>query len=349
MAEDRLDLVVRGAQEVVTRDELERLLDRGGRPKAYIGYEPSGLMHVGQGVITARKILELSRAGFDVTVLLADWHAMINDKFGGNLEAIQKCGRYFEDCFRALGVPESTRYVLASDLVATPGYWMDVLRASKAASVARIRRALTIMGRKESDADLDASKLIYPAMQVVDIHVLDLDLALGGMDQRHAHVLYRDLAPKLKWKSVVALHTPLIAGLRGGSGRMDTSVEAKMSKSKPDEAILLHESPDEIARKMAGAFCPPKETERNPVVELVEHVVFRTRSTFVVDREPKFGGTVEFRSIGDVRRAYRVGDLHPKDLKSATARSLADILAPVREYFRNHPDNLAATAALVPR
>ncbi len=349
MAEDRLDLVLRGTQEVVTRGELEALLDRRGWPKAYIGFEPSGLMHVGQGVITAEKIIELSRAGFDVTVLLADWHAMINDKFGGNLGAIRSCGRYFEDCFRALGVPESVRTVSASDLVATPDYWMDVLRVSKAASVARIRRALTIMGRKEADAELDASKLIYPAMQVADIHTLDLDLALGGMDQRHAHILYRDLAPKLGWKTVVALHTPLIAGLRGGVGRMDSSVESKMSKSRPDEAILVHESPEEIARKMAGAFCPPKETEGNPVFDLVEHVVFRTQSKFVVDREPKFGGTVEFTDIGEVRRAYRAGDLHPKDLKAATAQALTDILAPAREYFERHPENLAAVAASVPR
>jgi len=349
VAEGRLELVLRGTEEVVTRAELERLLDRGGRPKAYIGYEPSGLMHVGQGVITAQKVIELSRAGFDVTVLLADWHAMINDKFGGDLGAIRACGRYFEDCFRALGVPDSVRYVSASDLVAAPDYWLDVLRVSKASSVARIRRALTIMGRKEADANLDASKLIYPAMQVADIHALDLDLALGGMDQRHAHILYRDTAPKLGWKSVVALHTPLVAGLRGGAGRMDSSVEAKMSKSKPDEAILLHESPAEIDRKMAGAFCPPKETEGNPVFDLVEHVVFRTGSKFVVEREPKFGGPVEFGASADVRRAYRVGDLHPKDLKSATARSIADILSPVREYFRRRPEHLAAVATSVPR
>jgi len=348
VAEDRLDLALRGTQEVVTRDELEGLLDRGGRPKAYIGFEPSGPMHVGS-VVTAQKVIDLARANFDVRVLLADWHAMINDKFGGDLRAIQACGRYFEDCFRALGVPDSVGYVAASNLVSSPEYWSDVLRVSKASSVARIRRALTIMGRKEADADLDASKLIYPAMQVADIHALDLDLALGGMDQRHAHILYRDAAPKLGWKRVVALHTPLVAGLRGGAGRMDASVGAKMSKSKPDEAILLHDSPEEIHRKMAAAFCPPKEAEGNPVLDLVEKVVFRRDSKFVVGREPKFGGTLEFGTIGDVRRAYRVGDLHPQDLKSATAAALADLLEPVRAYFRRRPENLAAVAASVPK
>lgn len=349
MPEDRVDLVTRGAAEVVTREELRALLERGGRPRAYIGFEPSGLMHVGQGVITAEKVKDLVRAGFDVSILLADWHAMINDKFGGDLGAIRACARYFEDCFRALGVPETVKYVLASDMVATSDYWLDVLRASKASSVARIRRALTVMGRSEAEADLDASKLVYPAMQVTDIHRMDLDLALGGMDQRHAHMLYRDVAPKLGWKPIVALHTPLIAGLKGGAGRMDTSVGRKMSKSKPDEAILLHESPEAIAKKVAAAFCPATDVEANPVIDLADQVIFRTRPEFTVPREAKFGGPITFHTPAELHRAYRAGQLHPKDLKSAVAAALAEILSPVREYFARHPENLAAVEAYIQR
>src|SRR3972149_2881152 len=110
--EGKVDLVRRHAVELVTEDELRSLLARSGRPKAYVGFEPSGMMQIGQG-------FGLAAAGFDVTVLLADWHAYINDKFGGDLAKIQACGRYFEDCFRALSVPGSLRYVTAPDLVAT--------------------------------------------------------------------------------------------------------------------------------------------------------------------------------------------------------------------------------------
>ncbi len=117
---------------------------------------------------------------------------------------------------------------------------------SKAATVRRIKRALTITGRKEKDADLDASKLIYPAMQVADIHWVDLDLALGGMDQRHGHMPYRDLAPKLGWKQVVVLNNPLLSGL-DGSGRMDL-IAGKKSMSKPDASIFLNGVPNEVER-----------------------------------------------------------------------------------------------------
>jgi len=337
--EAKVDLVQRHTVELVTDDELRALLARGGRPKAYVGFEPSGMMQIGQGFVIAAKLRDLVEAGFDVTVLLADWHAYINDKFGGDLERIQACGRYFEDCFRALGVPGSARYVTATDLVSTPDYWMDVIHVSKAASVARIRRALTIMGRKEEDADLDASKLIYPAMQVTDIHRMDLDLVLGGLDQRHAHMLYRDLAPKLRWKMVVALHTPLVGGLQGG-GRMDP-VESKMSKSKPDTAILLPEAPAEVERKIEKAFCPAKEVEGNPILEIARYILL-PRGSLTVERDAKFGGDVAYGSFEDLARAYAAGGLHPKDLKDAVARSLNEALAPVRGYFDAHPENLRA-------
>jgi len=338
-AESRLDRVRRGVQEVVTEEELRGLLERESTPKAYVGYEPSGYVHIGSGVIMAEKIKDLVAAGFDVTFLLADWHAMINNKLGGDLEAIRTCAKYFEDAFRALGVPDSVGFAFADDLVAGSPYWADVIRVSKAASVARIKRALTIMGRKEEDAELDASMLIYPAMQVTDIHVLDLDLALGGMDQRHAHMLYRDLAPKLGWKQVVAVHTPLLVGLKG-KGRMD-AIEAKMSKSKPETAILIHDPPEEIARKVEKAFCPPKDTEDNFVTE-VARLILLPREPLVVERPTKFGGDVTYADFDALAKAYRAGELHPKDLKAAVSRALADRLAPVREYFRARPENLDA-------
>ncbi len=339
MAGDRLEAVKRGVEEVVTPADLEALIAQGGRPRAYIGLEPSGYVHIGSGGVVSEKIKDLVSAGFDFTVLLADWHAMINNKLGGDLEAIQACGRYFEDAFRALGVPDSVRFVFANDLVADRDYWADVVRVSKAASVARIKRALTIMGRKEEEADLDASMLIYPAMQVTDIHRLDLGLALGGMDQRHAHMLFRDLAPKLGWKQVVAIHTPLLVGLKG-QGRMD-AIEAKMSKSRPETAILVHDSPEDIARKVEKAFCPPKETAGNFVTE-VARLLLLPKGPLKVERPAKYGGDVAFDDFPRLSAAYASGELHPKDLKASVARVLAERLAPARAYFDRKPENLEA-------
>ena len=338
-AESRLGHVERGTEEIVTRQELIGLLDREAHPKAYIGYEPSGFVHIGNGIPVAHKIKDLVAAGFDFTFFLADWHAMINNKLGGDLDAIRTCGRYFEDAFRALSVPDGVRFLLASDLVTRPSYWRDVIHVSKRASVARIKRALTIMGRKEEDADLDASMLIYPAMQVTDIHTMDLDLALGGMDQRHAHMLYRDLAPKLGWKKVVGVHTPLLVGLKG-QGRMD-AIDAKMSKSRPESAILIHDSLEEITGKVEKAFCPPRDTEGNFVTETTR-LILLPHGPLRVERAAKYGGDIKFDDFRSLAAAYRSGELHPKDLKAAVSRELADLLAPARAYFERKPENLEA-------
>jgi len=338
--EDRLQAVLRGSEEVVTRDDLRTLLDRTASPRAYVGLEPSGLMHIGTAFVIGSKVGDLIRAGFHAIIFLADWHAYINDKLGRNLENLRICAEYFKDGFRAVGVPESVEYLYANEFVRHPEYWQNVIQASKASTVARIRRALTIMGRKEEEADLDASKLIYPAMQVADIHWMDLDLALGGMDQRHAHMLYRDVAPKLGWKQVVALHTPLLPALDGG-GRMDL-VAGKMSKSRPDTSILLNDGPREVERKIGKAFCPAKEPVGNPVLEIARLILIPRRGKLMIPRDPKFGGDVVYESFNELAKSYANGELHPKDLKAGVAAGVNGELAPVRKYFEAHPENLEA-------
>ena len=342
---DRLQTVLRGTEEVVTRDELRTLLDRTSTPRAYVGLEPSGLMHVGTAFVIGSKVEDLIQAGFHAIIFLADWHAYINDKLGRNLENLRICAEYFKDGFRAVGVPDSVEYLYANEFVRHPEYWQTVIQASKASTVARIRRALTIMGRKEEEADLDASKLIYPAMQVADIHWMDLDLALGGMDQRHAHMLYRDVAPKLGWKQVVALHTPLLPALDGG-GRMDL-VAGKMSKSRPDSSVLLNDSPREVERKIGKAFCPAKEAVGNPVLELARLILFPRHGKLMIPRDSKFGGDVVYESFNELAKAYANGELHPKDLKAGVTAGLNEQLVPVRKFFEAHPQNLEAVTAIL--
>jgi tyrosyl-tRNA synthetase len=317
-------------------------------PSAYIGFEPSGTAHVGWMVCT-QAVRELVDAGFDVTILLADWHAQINDKFGGDLDAIQACGRYMMDAFEALGVArDSVTYRWANEFAADPEYWALVVRVAKHTSLARMRRAMDIMGRTEDDADRDVSKFFYPAMQVADIFYMDLDLALGGMDQRHAHMLARDVAKKLGRKAPVALHTPLVPNLKGGAGRMDPA-EAKMSKSKPDSGIFLHDDQAAVRDKIQKAHCPAGAKDDNPVLDLLRLIVWprlAAGTPFSVTRPAKFGGAATFATYDAVAAAFVAGDLHPADLKSAVAAAINDILAPVQAYFASHPDSLAAVHAL---
>ena len=334
----KMERLISNASEVITIEELREVLDKE-RPRAYIGFEPSGIVHIGW-LICADKIKDFLDCGFDFTILLADWHAYINDKLEGDMEKIRLCGRYMEDCFEAMGIERSKiRYLYASEYVDDKRYWELVLKVAKSISLARAKRAMDIMGRKAEDAEKDLSKLFYPAMQVADIFYLDVDVAYGGMDQRRAHVLAREVAEKLKKKKPVALHTPILTGLHA-EGRMNP-MEAKMSKSKPESMISIHDGEEEIKRKIRKAYCPERKVEGNPILEICRFIIFpRIKKDFLIERDAKFGGDIEFSNYGDLERAFGTGEIHPLDLKEAVSSYLIDILKPIKSYFDRHSENL---------
>jgi tyrosyl-tRNA synthetase len=338
----RYQLIASNTEEIVTGEELMHLLETKQAPRAYVGFEPSGMVHAGW-MIVASKINDFVEAGFDFTIFFADWHAYINDKLGGDIERIRLCAHYMEDCFEALGVPrEKVKFEYASTIMDDIDYWEKVISIGKASSLSRVKRAMTIMGRTEDEAEVDSSKMLYPLMQAADIFAMDLDVAYSGLDQRRAHMLARDAADKLAWKKPIAVHTPLLAGLKGGN-RMDP-VASKMSKSDPDSGILIHDTPDEIKRKIGKAFCP-SEIEGNPVLDMARLVLFQRQNELVIDRPEKFGGPLRFHSFQELQDLYAAGKLHPMDLKNGVAAGMASTLEPVREYFKHNPKNLDALRA----
>ncbi|WP_434731887.1 tyrosine--tRNA ligase [Thermogladius sp. KZ2Tp1] len=336
MSKSRFDIAVRNTLEVVLPEELSQKLESGQRVTGYLGFEPSGLVHVGW-LIWMFKVRDLTSIGVDFTVLEATWHAYINDKLGGDMDMIRKAARFVRHVLRAVGVESNIRFVDAEELVSDEDYWGVLLKAAKATSLARVKRALTIMGRRAEEAELDSSKVIYPLMQVTDIFYLGVDIALGGMDQRKAHMLARDIAEKLGFKKPIAIHTPILTGLSGPGRRMegldvdDVLADAKMSKSKPETAIFIHDSPEEVESKVMKAYCPPGVVEFNPVMELNKYLLFQQEGfSLVVERPEKYGGTVVYNDYKELERAYVEGKLHPLDLKKATAQSLNKLLEDIR-------------------
>jgi tyrosyl-tRNA synthetase len=314
-------------------------------------------MHIGQGLVCGDKIKDLVNAGFDFTIFLADWHSMINNKYGGDMAKIRTVGEYFKHCFTALGLPEDkVHYVWASQLADKPEYWERVLRVGRATTARRIMRALPILGREINNEESEAATLFYPCMQAADIFQMKLDVACAGIDQRKAHILAREVGEKLGWGKPVSLHTPLVMGLAGlettekGSFDEDPKVSrvigAKMSKSKPESNILIHDEPREIVEKLRKAYCPPAIVEGNPLMEYFQVLVFRGPGSFVLKREAKFGGDIPLNSYQELETLYKSGKVHPQDLKSNMARYLADKLQTVREYFAKRPEILQRMKSL---
>lgn len=338
--EARVDLVTRHTVEVLTREEVASLFATSERPRAYIGFEPSGRLTVGH-LVCARKMRDLQEAGCELTVFLADWHAWINEKLGGSLERIEAAGRYMTAAFIALGVDAATaRFRWAHELTGARDYWSRVVRVAKATSLARTKRAMTILGRSEEEAQLDTAKLFYPSMQAADIFELPVEIAYAGIDQRRAHVLAREVAHHYEWPVPVAVHTPLISSLKGG-GRMDPetmNVERKMSKSDPTSAVTLPTTESELRQRIGQAFCPAKEVEGNPVVEIARHILFPWTGHVALERAAKHGGPIDFTTEVEFLQAWTLGTLHPADVKAAVATGLWQLLAPAQRYFEEHPE-----------
>jgi tyrosyl-tRNA synthetase len=356
-AQQRLELILRGTEEVITKEELQLVLETTVRPRAYWGFEPSGGMHIGTGLVCGGKIKDMVDAGCDFTILLADWHAWINNKLGGDLANIRACGEYFKQCFTGLGIPpDKVTYRTTSDLARDIEYWEKVIRIAKSNSAQRIRRALPIMGREMDTKDIEAAALFYPCMQATDIFQLDLDIACAGVDQRKAHVLARESAQRLRRKKPVSLHTPLLMGLSGGSSgvkgafdenpTVDAEIGMKMAKSTPESAVLVHDSPETIKDKIQAAYCPAKETQNNPVLNIVELILLPQLGSIEIERPTKYGGTLVFGSFQELKQAYNAGEVHPLDLKNSVAKRLSARLEGVREQFRREPEVLRRVTSM---
>jgi tyrosyl-tRNA synthetase len=313
---DNLELVTRNVEEVVTMEELKALMASNPHPMVYVGYEPSGNIHLGH-MITVNKLIDCQKAGFHVTVLLADLHAFLNCK--GTMEEIGKIADYNKRCFIAMGLrEENTRFVLGTSYQLSAKYETDVLRMACDTTLNRARRSMDEVSRDAEDPRV--SQMIYPLMQAMDIAYLGVDVAMGGIDQRKIHMLARETLPSLGYKSPICLHTPILMGLDGTS---------KMSSSKGN-IISVDEAADSVTKKIDKAFCPIGVVENNPVLDLFRYHIFMKYDQITIERPEKHGGNLEYASFAALRDDFAAKKVHPMDLKKAATKYMNLILESVR-------------------
>lgn len=347
--EERIEVLKRRpTEEIITVEELRQILETKSLPVAYDGFEGSGIPHIGTGLLKALKVKDLSEAGVKHIFFLADFHSYLNRKFGGDLTKIRVCYELFKHCWHALlnGLnvdPSFYEFKFGSEVYDNE-YWQTVLTISKEISITRLKRALTIAGRTEFEAQ-DAAALFYVVMQVADIFHLEVDICQLGMDQRKANILAREIGPKLGLWKPVCIHHHLLMGLQEPkkmgfeeNHALDVQVSSKMSKSLPETCIFVTDEPDIIKSKILKAYCPPKETINNPILDIISNIILRGTpdDKFTIERPGKFGGPITYYSYEDLERDYRDGRIHPLDLKIAVAAKLSELLKPCREHFKNN-------------
>lgn len=334
----KIEIIKQVGEEIVTEEDLRELFNTKKDLIAYDGFEPSGRIHIAQAVLRSINVNKMTSTGIKFKMLVADWHAWANNKMGGDLEKIRVVGEYFIEVWKASGMDlKNIEFVWGSDIVKDEKYWRLVMQIARNSTLKRILRCSQIMGRTENEA-LQASQILYPCMQAADIFYLKADICQLGMDQRKVNMLAREIGPKLGYWKPASVSHHMLMGLEKPPLKeadiLDRTIEMKMSKSKPDTAIFVDDSEDEIKRKIGKAYCPEGIVEDNPMMEYVRYIIFQKFDKFVVERPEKWGGNLEFSSYEELTKIYLEKKLHPMDLKNGVAKYINILVEPIRQHFK---------------
>lgn len=335
--EERMELCLSVGEECLMPEELDVAMDallEGRKPQlvCYDGFEPSGRMHLAQGIMKAIYVNRLTKAGCHFIFWVADWFAMLNDKLGGDLKKIRKAGELMVETWRACGMDLSkVEFLWSSEHINARAheYWPLVMDIARKFNITRVKRCSQIMGRGESD-EMPTAQLLYPCMQCADIFFLKADICQLGMDQRKVNMLAREYCDKTKrrFKPIILSHR-MMPGLLEG--------QEKASKSDPRSAIFMDDDTGTVRKKVNGAWCPEGVVEGNPVLEYVRYLVFGALGQVTIERKEEHGGNRTYTNYEELEMDFVDRALHPQDLKNALFRAIEDLLTPVREHFSSGP------------
>ncbi|RLN57633.1 hypothetical protein BBJ28_00021409 [Nothophytophthora sp. Chile5] len=304
-------------EECIQENELLALLEKKEHPVCYDGFEPSGRMHIAQGVLRTVNVNKLTSTGSVFRFWVADWFAMLNNKMGGDLDKIRLVGQYMVEIWKSVGMDmTNVEFLWASkEIIAHSGsYWLRVMDIARRTTIARTVKCCTIMGRKEKEG-MQAAQILYPLMQCADIFNLKADICQLGIDQRKINMLARDYCDqvKMRFKPVILSHHMLM-GLKQG--------QEKMSKSDPESAIFMEDAEVDVSRKIENAFCPEGVVEANPILDYLKHIICPRFAEQGVTVKLVDGQSKTFANYQELEDAFVASQVNPADLKTALAKYL---------------------------
>lgn len=322
--EEKLKLIKRNIQEIVTEKELKKLLDKKKKPAVYLGTAITGKPHIAY-FLPMLKLADFLKAGFKVKLLLADLHGALD---GTPWEVLEKRYKYYVKVMplmlKAIGADtKEFEIVKGSEFQMDKKFFYDVLKVSTEASINDCKRAAAEVVKFGDNPKLCG--LIYPIMQALDEEYLKVDVQYGGVDQRKILMFAREYLPKIGYKARVEVMTPMIPGLMG----------QKMSASDPKSKIDLADDEKTVKEKLNNAYCEPGVVQDNGLLAFLKYVIMvikeDKKETFVIERPEKFGGNIEFNTYEEIEKAYAAKELHPLDLKNAVAKEINKLLEPFRK------------------
>ena len=218
---ESMDLIARGADEILVEKELIKKLESGKPLNIKAGFDPTAPdLHLGHTVLI-NKLRQFQLLGHQVIFLIGDFTGMIGDPSGKSTtrpaltrEQVQENAEsYQQQVFKILD-PEKTK-------VAFNSTWMDkmsaadVVRLASNYTVARMLERDDFSKRYKNNQSIAIHEFLYPLVQGYDSVALDADVELGGTDQKFNLLVGRQLQQAHGKAPQVVLTMPILEGLDG--------------------------------------------------------------------------------------------------------------------------------------
>ena len=243
---EALDLINRGAEEVLVKQELSTKLSRGRPLRVKAGFDPTAPdLHIGHTVLI-NKLRQFQDLGHEVLFLIGDFTGMIGDPTGKSAtrppltrdEVIENAKSYEEQIFKILD-PQKTLVMFNSS-------WMnemssaDLIQLAARHTVARMLERDDFHKRYSNGQPIAIHEFLYPLIQGYDSVAMKADVELGGTDQKFNLLVGRELQKQYGQEAQVVITMPILEGLDGVQ---------KMSKSLGNY-IGINETPNEMFGKL---------------------------------------------------------------------------------------------------
>jgi tyrosyl-tRNA synthetase len=264
------EMLVDGCEHVVSREELQKRLERGGRLHIKFGIDPTGSeLHLGHAVVL-HKMQQFVELGHRVTLLIGDYTARIGDPSGRadsrppmsgeQIDANMKT--YREQAGRVLDL-ERTELMFNSTWLA-PLNTVDWIRLLSKSTVAQILEREDFKNRYASRTPISLHELLYPVAQAYDSVAMEADVELGGDDQLFNFLLARDYQADAGQTPQVCMTMPILEGT-DGVRRMGKSLSNFISLIEPPEEQFgkMMRLPDDLVPRYArlAAFWPGQQVD----------------------------------------------------------------------------------------
>lgn len=238
-----LDIIRRGADEVLIEAELVAKLQENRPLRVKAGFDPTAPdLHLGHTVVLT-KMRQLQDMGHHIMFLIGDFTGMIGDPSGKNTtrppltpEQVQANAKtYAEQVFKILD-PEKTEICFNSHWLGQLGV-DGMLKLAASTTVARMLERDDFHKRFHSNQPISIHEFMYPLMQGYDSVAMKADIELGGTDQKFNLLMGRTLQQQHGQKPQCVIMMPLLEGL-DGVNKMSKSLGNYIGVSEPANEIF---------------------------------------------------------------------------------------------------------------